>query len=957
MRQVPDSAGHGTQATLDSPVIGKGFLGMRRNFIAMARRLASMRIMLVILALFASGCTLMPTSTDTPELPIPEIAYTRHVLDNGLTLIVHEDPKTPIVAVNVWYHVGSKDERPGRTGFAHLFEHLMFMGTEHYDDDLFRALTEVGGTTMNGTTDIDRTNYFQNVPTPALDRVLWLESDRMGHLLGAVTQEKLDAEREVVKNEKRQYRNQPYGAVWDTIVGATYPEGHPYSWPTIGRMEDLEAATLDDVHNWFRDWYGAANAVIVIAGDVDTDDVIARVERHFGAIDSGPPITRRNQWIARMQGEKRETMQDNVPQARVHMVWNVPPDFHDDTTLLSLAARALSQGRASPLYQRLVYRDQLATDVSAGLWEKELGSQFIIQASARPGVELREVEAAIREELAVFLDQGPDADTLARARTGLYAGLVRGLERVGGFGGKSDLLARSEVIGGSPDAWQRQAEVYRKATPDTVRSAAREWLSDGVYVLNVEPFPEYRSSSEDVDRSIMPTPTEDMPALRLPPLQRATLSNGLQVLIAPRHDAPVISARLQLNAGYAADPVERPGLASLTMGMLSEGTRNRDATQLAIDGEAIGTSVSASAGLDTVTVSMGTVHPFLDPALELFADVVLNPTFPDDELERRKIQRLAAIDQEKARPNSLAFRILPRLLYGDEHPYSQPFSGTGTPESVTAMTAQELRDFHRRWFRPDNATLLVVGDVDADTLVPALESHFGGWAAPEEALALPEIAAVEPASAGRVYLIHRPGPQSMVLAAGLAPPYNDPQDIPMQVVNTALGGMFTSRLNRNLRIEKGWSYGAGSALWDARGQRPFVAYGSVQADRTADSAAEIDRELRELIANRPISDIEVDEAARRLTLTLPGNNETTGEVAGTLSRMLRFGLPDDYFERFVPDVNAVRAEDLPQAAARLVAPERMTWVIVGDLRQIEDSVRALDLGEITVLDGDGHPVR
>lgn len=918
----------------------------------------ALRPAMAILALIASGCTLLPRDNRAPELTLPDVPFTRHVLDNGLTLIVHEDRKAPIVAVNVWYHVGSKNERPGRTGFAHLFEHLMFMGTEHYDDDLFQALTEVGATGMNGTTDVDRTNYFENVPTPALDRALWLESDRMGHLLGAITQEKLDAEREVVKNEKRQRHNQPYGRVWDNIVAATYPQGHPYSWSTIGSMQDLDAATLDDVHAWFRQWYGAANAVLVVAGDVDTDDVIARVERHFGNIDSGPPVTRRQQWVARMQGEQRASMQDNVPQARLHMVWNVPPDFNEQTTLLSLAGRALAGGRTSPLYQRLILREQLASDVSASIWGKELGSQFIIQVTALEGADLGRIEAIIREELARLLADGPDPAMLERARTSLYAGLVRGLERIGGFGGKSDLLARSEVIGGRPDAWRLEAETYRAATVGQVRDAARRWLDDGVYILEVHPFPVHARSGSDVDRSALPQPSGDMPELRLPALQRARLANGLEVVVAARHDAPVVSASLQIDAGYAADPVDRPGLASMAMAMLREGTRHRDAQQLSIESESIGASLGAGAGLDTVTVSVQAVHPFLEPALALFADVALNPIFPDVELARRKTQRLAAIAQEKARPNSQAFRVLPSLLYGEGHAYAQPFSGTGTPEAVAALTRDDLVAFHRTWFRPDNATLLVVGDVDMATVLPLLEQHFGSWQAPDSALVPPRIEAVPPATGPRVYLLHRPGPQSLVAAAALAPPYNDPLEIPMQVVNTALGGMFTSRLNRNLRIEKGWSYGAGSALWDARGPRPFLAYAQVQADRTADAAAEIARELRSLLdGSRPISEDEVRDAARRLTLTLPGNNETTGEIAGTLASMLRFGLPDDYFARYVPEVNAVRSEQLPAAAQRLIHGEGLTWVIVGDLGQIEAPVRALGIGPVTVLDSDGRPLR
>ena len=393
-----------------------------------------------------------------------DIPFEKFVLPNGLTLIVHEDHKAPIVGVNVWYHVGSKNEKPGRTGFAHLFEHLMFNGTEHWPGEFFEPLEEVGATGMNGTTNADRTNYFENVPKNALDLALWLESDRMGHMQGAISKEKLDEQRGVVQNEKRQGENQPYGRTWTLLTENTYPAGHPYSWSTIGSMADLDAAELDDVKEWFKTYYGAANAVLSIAGDVDAQEVKKRVEHYFGDIPSGPPVDKKEAWIAKMTGTHRQQMQDRVPQARIYRVWNVPQWGTREAALLDLVGRILGRGKTSRLYKRLVYQDQIATDVSAYVYSRELGGQFQMISTAHPSKTLGEVERALAEEVEKLIQEGPTQSELDLARTQVFAGFVRGLERVGGFGGKSDTLAANEVYGGSPDTYKKYFRYLEEAS-------------------------------------------------------------------------------------------------------------------------------------------------------------------------------------------------------------------------------------------------------------------------------------------------------------------------------------------------------------------------------------------------------------------------------------------------------------------------------------------------------------
>ncbi|MEK6806047.1 MAG: pitrilysin family protein [Pseudomonadota bacterium] len=894
-------------------------------------------------------------SSSEPTTPLPEVrmAYQKHILGNGLTLILHEDHKAPVVAINVWYHVGSKDERPGRTGFAHLFEHLMFNGSEHHNDEFFRPLEAIGATKMNGTTWYDRTNYFQNVPVNALDMTLWLESDRMGHLLGVIDQLRLDEQREVVLNEKRQGENEPYGKVEDLVAAATYPAGHPYSWTTIGSEADLKAAALADVKQWFRDHYGAANAVLVVAGDINPAEVKAKVEKYFGDIAPGPAQKRHGEWVAKMSGEKRATLQDRVPQVRLYKVWNIPGYCADDNNRLGLAAAVLADGKNSRLYQRLVYREQTATSVDIGIGPFEIGSQFALDVMVKPGGDIRAVEKAVDEELRRFLDEGPTADELSRVKTKVFAGEVRGLERLDGFGGKSAKLAEYQVYCGTPDRYFELLEGIKTATTAEIREAAKAWLSDGVFVLDVEPIPEFTASKTGADRSKLPSAGAP-PALKLPPLQRDQLSNGLKIVLAERHEAPVVQMSLMADAGFAADQGIKAGTAKLTMDMLDEGTRELDALTIARRQEELGAVISAGSTLDTSAVGLNTLTTQLEPGLDLYAEVLLNPSFPANELERLRKLQLAAIQQEKAQPRGIATRLYPKLIYGEGHAYANPRSGLGYEDSVKAITVEDLRGFHQRWFRPDNATLLIVGDTTLAQVKPLLEKRLGNWGAPSVAKPTKNIAAVGLPAQTRVFLINKTGAeQTLLLAAHVAPPKSDPDDLAMLTVVTALGGNFVSRLNMNLREEKHWSYGAYAGLSDARGPRPFVAYAPVQTDKTAESIREMQRELSELVGKRPLSATELSFAKNSLVLSLPGENETVGELGRSYATILTYGLPDSYWNDYVTQVSGLSAGPVEAAARKLVQPQALTWVIVGDLSKIETPVRALGLGNIQVLDTDG----
>ena len=884
---------------------------------------------------------------------VPEIQSTRYVLKNGLTLVVHEDHKAPIVAVNVWYHVGSKNEKAGRTGFAHLFEHLMFQPSEHMKGDVIKTFEGLGATDLNGTTDQDRTNYFENVPVTALDTALFIESDRMGHLVGAIDQKKLDLQRGVVQNEKRQGENEPYGLVDEVLQPVLYPKGHPYSWTVIGSMTDLNAASLDDVKEWFRTYYGPSNATLVVAGDVKPDDVKARVEKYFGHIPPGPPVERPVAWVARRSGEQRLELQDRVPQARLYLTWNTAQWGTQDDTLLHLGAQVLAQGKSSRLFKRLVYDEQLATDVMAYQGTAELGSTFAIVATVRPGGDPAAVEKAVKEELARFIEKGPSVDELERARTARLAGFIRGVERIGGFGGKSDVLAQGQVYGGDPAAYKKTTGWTRAASPAQVQEAGRRWLTDGVAVLTVRPFGDgLEPFAPGVDRSALPVPGPQADT-RFPALQRATLSNGLQVVVVERHAVPVVNFQLLVDAGYASDASVTPGTAAMGAAMLDEGTATRSSLQISDELQRLGAMLGTGSNLDQSQVTLSALKANLDGSLAIFADVVLHPSFPAADFERLKKQQLAAIEQEQAEPRGLAFRLMPGLLFGAGHPYGNPLTGSGTTASVKKLTRDDAVKWWSTWFKPNAATLLVVGDTTLAEVKPRLERAFGGWKQGE--VPKKSIGAGTPAAPG-VYLVDRPGSQqSLILMGTVAPPRNNPRAVEQEVMNNILGGQFSARVNMNLREDKHWSYGAWSFLVQARGPCPYLGFAPVQTDRTGEALAEFAKEVKGIRGEKPATAAELAAAQASMTLALPGEWETAAAVARSTAEILRFGLEDRYWDGYAAKVRGVDLKDVTDAA-QIIDPSKTVWVVVGDRAKVEAGLRELGLGTPKLIDGDGRPV-
>jgi zinc protease len=887
------------------------------------------------------------------------IPYKRYILTNGLTLIVHEDHKAPIVAVNLWYHVGSKNEKPGKTGFAHLFEHLMFTGSEHLKGAadqraFFEAMERIGATDLNGTTSPDRTDFFENVPTNALDVALWIESDRMGHFLSVIDQARLDVQRGVVQNEKRQGENQPYGVTRELIVKGTAPTGHPYSWTVIGSMEDLTAASLEDVRQWFQSYYGPANTVLVLAGDIEPEAVLKKVEHNFGSIPSGPPVARYEKWIPKIPGTRRQTVSDRVPQARLYKVWNVPAYGEADTDYLELLSRVLISGKTSRLYKRLVYDDQTATSVSAFVDDREISSQFCVVATARPGGDLARVEKAVDEELARLLAEGPSQEELERARAGWVANFVSGSERIGGFGGKSDILAMNQTYRGDPEFYQTTFKRVREATTHDLQNAAKTWLTEDVYILEVHPFPTYETAKAEVDRSKLPEPATQSDA-GFPAFQRTELANGLKVMLVERHSAPVVLCDLVIDAGSAADQFASPGTARLAMDMLDEGTASRTALQISDELEALGARVSTGSGLDSSGVDLFTLNATLDQALEIYADVILNPSFPEGDFKRLQKELIARIQRERTEPVSMALRVFPKLLYGSTHAYGNPFTGSGTETSVEKLTTADVKKFHDTWFKPNHATLIIVGDITLKDMKPRLEKLFAAWKPGN--VPSKNIGKVEHQKSA-VYLVDRPDSlQSVILAGHVAPPKSNPDEIAIETMNTIVGGTFTSRVNMNLREQKHWSYGAFTFLPSARGQRPFVAYASVQTDKTRESLLEIKRELRNVLENQPVTEKELITAQKNLTLQLPGRWEADEAVASSLNEIVTFELTDDYFAKYPASVRSLSLTEVQRAAQEVLHPDNLVWVVVGDRSKIYPGLCELGWGEVHLIDADGNAAK
>lgn len=902
------------------------------------------------------------------------IPYDRFTLDNGLTVLVHTDRKAPVVALSVWYAVGSKHEPRGKTGFAHLFEHLMFNGSENAPGDFFEPLQQVGATDYNGTTWFDRTNYFETVPTGALDRTLMLESDRMGYLLGAVTQEKLDNQIGVVQNEKRQGDNQPYGLTEYEQLENLYPSGHPYHHSTIGSMDDLSSATLDDVKQWFRDHYGPNNAVLVLAGDIDAATAKTKVAKWFGSIPAGPAIKPVAAPVPDLPAPLAKTIYDRVATPRIYRMWAVPGLDNPDYLPLTMGGTVLGGLASSRLDNTLVREQQLAVSVTARAEIFAQGGQFVVYADAKPGVDEATLAAALDAEIAKFMAEGPTEDELQRATTSYAAGQIRGLEQVGGFGGKAPTLAEGLLYQGNPSAYKATLERAAAMTPAEVQAATAKWLSRPVFALTVEPGERTEGGENragfitapdggmqpafyngpfaaqatagttiEADRSALP-PVQELRPLDFPDIERATLTNGMEVYFARRDAVPVVNVEIQFNAGYAADPKSRLGLQSMMLQLMDEGTTNLDSTELAIAKERLGAALYANADADTTTVGLAAMEPNLAASLDLMADYARNPAFAPNDLERVRTQQLTRIKNELNNPGAIGQRALAPVLFGTDHPYGIPPTGTGDPAVVQTLTREELADFHRVWIRPDMAKVFIVGDTTLPDAVKLLEASFGDWKAPDVPAPKKDFSAPIPEQTSRIILVNRPNsPQSVILAGRVLNQKGTDDLLVVGSANEVFGGSFLSRINMNLRETKGWSYGVRSILSQPIDRTSFMIYAPVQADRTGDSIAELRKDLTSFTDGSGVTPEELERLINGNVRELPGRFETSRAVLGGIETIVDYGRPDDYYETLAARYSALTPEQLDAQARANFLGNDLVYVIVGDASVVAPQLDQLGL--------------
>jgi len=922
--------------------------------------LARMIALAALLALSAGSNGLFAQAASggaPPAGTVPKIEFEKYTLPNGLQVILHVDRKLPVVHVNQWYHVGSKNERPGRSGFAHLFEHMMFQGSKNASQEYFTYVEAAGANLreggVNGTTSHDRTNYFATVPSGNLENLLWVESDRLATLPEALTEEKLNNQRDVVKNERRQgLENTPYGRWFKLIPETLYPYRHPYANDVIGEHEDLTAATLDDVRDFFRTYYTPNNLSLVIAGDFDPAEAKRLVERYFGAIPPGPALDRPAKGTPRLDGERIVEVKDRVPQERTYFAWHSPAYFDPGDAELDLAATILADGLSARLNRALIYDRQLASNAVAFQQSQPLTSSFIMWVTARPGADLREIERIVTEEIARLAKEGPTAEELNRAKTKWEFNFITGLEAIGGFGGKADLLNQYNTYLGDPGKFDEDVLRYRNATADSVREAVDRYLNTRERVLvRFRPETAGRPSSESVDRSKEPPLGGDRP-FTAPPVQTARLPNGLELLVVERPELPKVSVTLASRAGSVSDPDGKGGLASLTTRVMRRGTVRRSALEIDTALGDLGTTLTWGTGRENARLGLEVLKRNAAPALGILSDVVLNPSFPAAEFEREKKLALDALAQQASNPNAVASRVAFMLAFGREHPYGRP--PAGLPGSVSPLTQPDLVEFHRTHWKPGSAALVFVGDITLAEATELARAHFGGWAA--GAAPVPAIPAPGPAGRGKVYLVDRQDAAQTVVAHVLPAPPRASKDYHAVVLADAVygGGGFGTRLNLNLREDKGYSYGVFSNAVLLTSAGAIIASGGVQTDKTRESIVEFVKELENLAGGKPITEAELTTARLARIRGYAQQFERVGRVADQVISLWTVKLPMTELQQEPEGLLGASLAAVNAAAGRYAAPAGASLLLVGDRSKIEPGLRELNLGELVVLDAEGR---
>jgi len=928
--------------------------------------------LILLLAVAVQPTSAQPARDTAPGIgsPLPQVAYEKTTLPNGLELILIEDRRLPIVAVNIWYHVGPANEAPGLTGFAHLFEHMMFAATRHLPRGMADRLLEgAGATDSNGSTDYDRTNYYDTVPSNQLELALWVHADRMGYLLDVLDQTALSNQQDVVRNERRQsVENRPYGIVEEAMNHALFPKNHPYYASVIGSHADIQNAKLADVRDFFTRYYGPNNASIVIAGDIDKARTRALVAKYFGTFKRSAPVAKPRVETPPITRERRLTVPDRVELPRVYMAWLTPSAYQPGDAELAVASQILAGGKAGRLYKSLVYERQIAQDTAAAQNSNALTSTFVIDVTARPGHEASELEAAVDAELKALRDNGPSDLEVERARNTIETAMLTAIEKLGGAGLANQVNQYNQYTG-DPGYLPKDIARLRRVSAADVQRAVRSWLQPNARVVvagvpgkpALGPDPAARPvqagaraatvagiNRDEAWRRQPPKPGP-APKFTLPQGESFQLPNGLRVIHHYNPALPLVAAELVVKSGSDANPDDAPGMAGFTAQMLQEGTATRSAPRIADEIAQLGAFLGSGSSTDASTVSLLSLKSTFAQALDVLADVAQHPAFPTAEVERQRAARIGALTQQRDNPELVAAVASAGALYGAKHPYG--YGQLGTEQAIRAVTRDDLYQFWRRHYLPTNAALIVSGDITLDELRALATSRFGGW---PRAVPAPLVMGDPEGTKARLVMVDKPGaPQTALRVTQLAANRKTPDYPAMQVMNAALGGLFSSRINLNLREEKGYSYGVFSGFRYDRTPGPFVIAGSVRTDVTGPSIAEIFKEVRGIRAT-PLPAAELAGARDSQVYSLPGQFETNSTIVGSLAETYVFDLPPDYWRGLPDQFRRVTAQQVQAAAGKYLVPERMKVIAVGDRAKVLPQLKSLGLGQPEMRDTDGQ---
>jgi zinc protease len=889
---------------------------------------------------------------------VPQLQFEKYLLPNGLQVILHVDRKLPMVHVNCWYHVGSKNERAGRTGFAHLFEHMMFEGSKDANSKYFAFIEKAGANLfeggVNGTTAEDRTNYFETVPSGSLEFVLWLESDRLATLIDVLTKTKLDNEREIVKNERRQgLENTPYGRAFLLISENVFAAGHPYSHSVIGSPEDLNAASIDDVKDFFHTYYTPNNLSLAVTGDFDVSAAKRLIDKYFGPIPPGPPLDRPKYWVPQLNGEKSIDVKDHVPQERTYFAWPTPAYFANGDADLDLASLVLTDGLSSRLNKSLVYDKQLCSDVVSFQNSSEIASDFVAWATARPGASLPQVEQIVTQEITRLAHEGPTLEELNRANAKWELQYVTGLERIGGFGGQADVLNQYNTYLGDPDKFAQDVRRHRSVTAESLKHSVAVWLDTRNRLLvRFHPEKAALEANAAIDRTKQPELGADQP-FHAPEVKTAHLDNGLTLFVAERTDLPKVNVTLATRAGSVDDAPGQEGLANLEIEAMRRGTRAKKALEIEDALGSLGTELDGRADQEDSTLTLEVLKRNLLPAVKIMADIAENPSFPGEEVEREKKKQLDALAQAETDPRMISRRLVTLLAFGRDHAYGHPEQGFRS--TVEKITPKELAHFHETYWKPGSSALIFLGDVSLKEAVALAKEAFGSW--PAGVAPAANIPSPDPAGRGKVFMVNRPDAAQTYVAEVLpAPTRDNPEYYSFQLADAVWGGEAAARLGMNLREQKGYSYGVFSFPQFFSKYGLWVASGGVQTDKTKESVVEFQKELRFIAGEKPVSEKELTLAKQFRVRGYAQQFESLGRVSQQIVQLWTTGRPVSDLQREPEELQKADLAAVNAAAEKYANPSHAALLLVGDLSKIEPGVRDLNLGEVVVVDPEGRPV-